>query len=437
MSDIKESHRTEPLSIDLSQALFEASRCLFCYDAPCMEACPVHINIPGFIKRLAEQNFAGSVELLFEANPLATVCGLVCPTEDLCEGACVLPAVGQQPIRIGALQYFVASRFQEPELEPPSDVTGHIAVIGGGPSGIGCAVTLRRLGYAVDIFEREEELGGLVNQVIPGYRLPQEVVDQDLERLPEMGISLHSEEELTSERIAGLADQYDAIFLGVGMGVEPEFVAPGTDLPGVMQALEFLRGAREHAQGQAPTPELGKCVVVIGGGNVAMDAAVTAKHLGMERVIVSYRRSLEEMPAWYSEYMEAVAIGVEFRWLTTVKAIQGEGHVESVKIQPMRRTELGADDRRQVEPDPDAPTYEMPCTTVILALGQALDFQLAESLDLTIAAGRTIETDPETFQTNRPKFFAAGEAITGGSTVVNSLAQGMAAGRAIHQWLSE
>jgi glutamate synthase (NADPH/NADH) small chain len=435
MSDIKESHRTEPLSIDLSQALFEANRCLFCYDAPCMEACPVHIDIPGFIKRLAEQNFAGSVELLFEANPLATVCGLVCPTEDLCEGACVLPAVGQRPIRIGALQYFVASQFQEPEREPPSDGQGRVAVIGGGPSGIGCAVTLRRLGYVVDVFEREERFGGLVNQVIPEYRLPQEVVDQDLERLLGMGIALHSE-ELTSERIAGLADQYDAVFLGVGMGIEPEFVAPGTDLSGVMQALDFLREAREHTQGQAPAPEMGECVVVIGGGNVAMDAAVTAKRLGVERVIVSYRRSLEELPAWYSEYMEAVAIGVEFRWLTTVKAIQGEGHVESVEMQPMRRMEMGADERRQVEPDPDAPTYETPCTTVILALGQALDFQLAESLDLTIAGG-TIATDPETFQTNRPEFFAAGEAITGGSTVVNSLAQGMAAGRAIHQWLSE
>lgn len=437
MNDMRETHRTEPLSINLSQALFEAHRCLFCYDAPCTEACPVHINVPGFIKRLAEHNFGGSVELLFEANPLATVCGLVCPTEDLCAGACVLPAVGQEPIRIGALQYFVASRFQEAEAQSYPETEGHVAVIGGGPSGIGCAVALRRLGYAVDIFERERRPGGLVNQVIPGYRLPQEIVDQDLERLPEMGISLHSEEKITADRIADLADRYDAVFLGVGMSVEPEFVAPGTDLPGVIPSLDFLREARMHARGQAPAPELSETVVVIGGGNVAMDAAVTAKRMGVERVIVSYRRSLEEMPAWYSEYMEAVAIGVEFRWLTTVEAIRGEERVEAVEIQPMRRTEIGADDRRQVAPDPEASTYEMPCGTVLLALGQALDSELAESLGLEIAAGRTIAADPETFQTNKPKFFAAGEATSGGSTVVNSLAQGMAAGRAIHRWLSE
>jgi glutamate synthase (NADPH/NADH) small chain len=425
------------MSIDLSQAIFEANRCLFCYNAPCIEACPVRINIPGFIKRLAEQNFLGSVELLFDANPLATVCGLVCPTDDLCEGACVLPGLGQRAIRIGALQYFVASEFHACESSDATDYLGRVAIVGGGPSGIGCAVTLRRLGYAVDIFEREHEPGGLVNQVIPGYRLPQEIVTRDLDRLLDMGISFITNEGLTASRIADLAEQYDALFLGIGMNVEPEFSVPGTDLPGVISALGSLRDARSHSRGQAPAPELGDVVVVIGGGNVAMDAAVMAKRLGVERVIVLYRRTLEEMTAWHSEYMEAADIGVEFRWLTTAIAIKGKQRVETIEIQPMRRTDIGADNRRKVEPDPEASIYEMACSTVILALGQALDSDLAESLGLTTTEDRVIVADPATYQTNRSKVFAAGEAITGGSTVVNSLAQGMAAGRAIHQLLSE
>lgn len=425
------------LLINRSQALFEARRCLHCYEAPCSQACPTSIDVPGFIRRLEEENFEGSYQILVDSNPLPAICGLVCPTSDLCEGTCLLHRVGQRPIRIGALQYFVASGFQQPERVVDLPSPSRVAVIGGGPSGLACAVALRRLGHIVHLFDRASSLGGLMDQVTPAFRLPYEVVNNELARLSQLGIHFYLGEEIDGRSAGRLLQEYDALFLGIGLSSSITLSIPGAELPGAMLAWDFLRQARLCARGDASPPALGQCVVLLGGGNVALDAAMVAKRLGAERVIVLYRRTMNEMPAWRSEYLEASSLGVEFRWLSAIKAIKGhEGKVQAVEVQPMRLTSGQMDGRRGVEPDPRAASYGLPCDGVLLALGQALDEELAGALGLSTTEAGTILVNPETFQTDQSQIFAGGDAVNGGATVVEAIAQGMAAGRAIHDWLA-
>lgn len=426
-----------PLAINHSRAIYEAKRCLYCYDAPCTQACPVHIDIPGFIKRIVEENLEGSYELLFQPNPFATVCGLACPTEDLCEGACVLSTIGQSPIQIGALQYYVASNLQIPEKPGNQDQPKRIAIVGGGPSGLSCAIALRRIGHNVHLFERKPSLGGLMEQVIPAYRLPQKSIDHDFERLKPLDIHVDLEHSIAGNEIAELIDEYDAIFLSVGLQRRNKLSIPGMELTGVMGALEFLEAARRFLRSDGARPILGECVVVVGGGNVALDAASMAKRLGAERVVILYRRTMSEMPGWRSEYIEAASLGIEFRWLSTITHIAGvEDEIHSVTIQPMRLTTTQADGRRGVEPDPISKAYEFPCNSVLMALGQSLDPELVNAVALPLNASGMIEASPDKYQTANPKIFTGGEAMSGGTTIVQSIAQGMAAGQAIHSWLS-
>ena len=418
-----------------SQALVEAQRCLSCYQAPCTQACPASVDVPGFIRRFREDNLRGASEIIYESCPLGCTCGTACPTSVLCEGACVLAQLGQTPIRIGSLQAFIttSSPLEEPPLKEKSQK--RVAIIGAGPAGIGCAVQLNRLGIQPDIFERDEQPGGMVTRVIPAHRLPAEPMKTDLMRLQNSGIHFHYQQNIDKEKVSQLLKDFDAVFAGVGLAGENQPNLPGTQATGVYSALDFLQKARSAALGDGSAPQLGKRVLVVGGGNVALDAAVVAKHLGAEQVLVIYRRSKDEMPGWESEYLEACSLGVEFRWLSVIdEIITNQDQLQAVKIGQMRFVTESVGGRRWVEPDPEIPAYTLPCDTLIFALGQTLEKGIQEVFGLGVHAS-LLPVKEGTYQTSIPGLFAAGEAVSGGSTIVACMSAGMATAREIAQFL--
>jgi len=425
--------------INRAEAIVEAQRCLGCHEAPCRQACPAGVDIPGFIRRLREENIQGAGALIYEACPLGNTCGLACPTDTLCEGACVLKDLGQTPVRIGSLQAFACNQYEDSEEAVESMHPMHAAVVGAGPSGLGCAVQLARLGHKVQVFDDSDRPSGLVDRVIPAYRLPAEVIETDFKRLEPSGIKFHLKHNIDASRVNSLKTKFDLIFIGAGMGSVNAFTPPGHDLPGVCSAMDFLAQARDYAREKGTRPTIGKNVAVIGGGNVALDAAVTAIKLGADRVIVLYRRTKEQMPGWESEYLEAAALGVEFRWLSVVEEVlENAGEVCGVRVGSMRLTEPGPDGRRKVVPDGNVPVYTLPCDQIIHALGQILNPSLADAFGLETNLKGSLQVNPYNWQTSDPQIFAAGECTSGGSTIINSLSQGMQAARAMHtSWLEK
>jgi glutamate synthase (NADPH) small chain len=423
--------------IDHSSALIESGRCLGCHDSPCTAACPVNMDIPGFIQRLQEENPTGAGELVYSANPLAATCGLACPTEELCEGACTMLQMGQTSVRIGSLQTYAATIYNQKDACETSPTHYRVAVIGGGPSGLGCAAQLKRYGYDIDIYEKEDSLGGLIDRVIPEYRLPHETVIHDLERLIDSGINLHLNTKINQENAKGILNDYNAVFIGTGLSNIRLFSKNGEELKieGVSSAMDYLDDVRCADIKNENPPDLGQQVIIVGGGNVALDAAVMAKRHGADRVIVLYRRSNEEMPGWESEYLEAARLGVEFRWLSTIKEfVVADNKLFSIDVETMRFSRTSSNGRRRVEPAADIPIYNLKCDSVVLALGQFLDNAILDHFDLPQPEFGQIPINTN-YQTENPKIFAGGEVANGGGTIVSSLSQGMTAGKSIHEWL--
>lgn len=417
-----------------SQALVEAQRCLSCYQAPCTQACPAGVDVPGFIRRFREDNIRGASEIIYDSCPLGCTCGTACPTSVLCEGACVLEQLGQTPIRIGSLQAFItaSSPLEEPHL---NEIQKRVAIIGAGPAGIGCAVQLNRLGIQADIFERDDQPGGMVNRVIPAHRLPAEPMETDLLRLQNCGIGFIYNQDINADKLNQLRNAYDAVFAGVGLAGENQPNQPGTQSTGVYSALDFLQKDRLAALGYRTPPQLGKRVLVVGGGNVALDSAVVAKRSGAEQVLVIYRRSKDEMTGWESEYLEACSLGVEFRWLSVIdEIITYQDQLQAVKIGQMRFVSTHLGGRRWVERDSAIAPYTLPCDTLIFALGQTLEEGIQEILGFK-GDSTLLPLVEGSFQTPVPGLFAAGEAVSGGSTIVACMSAGMAAAREIAQFL--
>lgn len=429
-------------------AMLEASRCLECKRPVCVDGCPVGIRIKDFIVLVAVGDTSGAAAVILEDNALPAVCGRVCPQESQCEEACVLGNKGR-PIAIGHLERFVADEERKRGLRHAASVapsTGRsVAVIGSGPAGLACAGDLIQMGHSVTVFEALHELGGVLAYGIPEFRLPKEIVRSEISGLADQGVVFETDVLIGSgTTLADLMEEegFDAVFVGTGAGL-PRFPGiAGEDLIGVLSANEFLTRVNlmsaNLSDSQTPVYDVaGRPVVVIGGGNTAVDAARVALRLGAQPVTMLYRRSEEEMPARNEEIDHAREEGVHIRLLVAPVAFKGaDGWLSSVEIQEM---ELGEpDDQGRARPVPIEGAFEtVPADVAIVAIGNSPNPVLIRSTpDLVTSRWGTVETEPETGATSIPGVFAGGDIATGGATVILALAAGRKAAKAIDQWLS-
>lgn len=429
-------------------ALSEANRCLNCKNRPCVAGCPVQVQIPDFINLIREGDFEGAYKKIVETNGLPAVCGRVCPQESQCEKFCVRGIKGE-PVGIGRLERFAADYAIEngkTEREKPEKTNGHkVAVIGSGPSGLTCAADLAKLGYEVTVYEAFHTAGGVLKYGIPQFRLPKEIVDLEIESLRNMGVDIELDmvigKVFTIDEL--FEDGFEAIFIGSGAGLPSFMHLPGEELNDVYSANEYLtRVNLMHAYlfpiYDTPIKHYEK-VAVIGGGNVAMDAARCAKRLGSKDVYIVYRRSEEEMPARNEEVHHAKEEGIEFHLLTNPVEILGN---ENNDVTAMRlvRMELGEPDasgrRRPVVIE--GSEYELDVDAVIIAIGQSPNPLIKSTTpDLKTQKWGGIVADEETGATSIPGVYAGGDAVTGAATVILAMGAGKTAAASIDKYIQE
>ena len=411
------------------QATVESERCLQCFDAPCIEACPTHIDIPKFIGMIRSGNVIGAAEVVKTSNALANTCGRVCPQEMFCQSVCTR---GKQdsPIEIRELHSFATRTerrrgYSETKKFAASATT--IRVIGAGPAGLSCAFELTKLGHRVQVYDSAVP-GGVPATSIPSFRLADSDLQADIQFLSNHFTIRKKEINQTSFRKA-LADS-DAVFLSVGLGRDRPLGIPGEHLKGVVPALRFLGLAKKNPS----RVQIGKTVVIVGGGNVSLDAASTAKRLGAGRVVLIYRRSEKEMRVWKSELTEARKQGVEIRFLTNPISIVGRRRVEAVQC---RQTRLGRKKDKSGRPIPvevRGSEFLMEADTVVVAIGQTIDAGWLGGIKRTKQGYIRVDKN---FRTSVAHVFAGGDVIAGEGTVVQSVAHGNQAAHAIHEFLSK
>lgn len=428
------------------EATLEASRCLNCKNPRCVGSCPVHIDIPEFIHHVAEGNLSKAAATIAADSSLPSVCGRVCPQESQCEGSCVL-GIKSEPVAIGKLERFVgdwaienADRLPKPEITPNGK---KVAVVGSGPAGLACASDLARLGYKVKIFEALHEVGGVLVYGIPEFRLPKErIVAKEVEAVKRLGVEIETDVIVgRTMTVDDLLDNegYDAVFVGSGAGL-PRFMGiEGENLNGVFSANEFLTRANlMHAYDENyDTPiYLGRKAVIVGGGNVAMDAVRTAKRLGAEAVIV-YRRSEAELPARVEEVHHAKQEGIEFRMLTNPVRIIGDekGRVAGIECVEMELGEPDASGRRSPVVK-EGSNFEIDCDVVIMALGTSPNPLIKSTTEGLDTNKRGCIVADEEGRTSRQGVFAGGDAVTGAATVILAMGAGRKAAKAIHEYIS-
>lgn len=428
------------------EAVLEASRCLNCKKPLCVSKCPVSINIPEFIQLVKARDFEGAARIIAESSSLPAVCGRVCPQELQCEGKCIVGIKGEA-VAIGKLERFVADYARENNINLTSkmaDKSEKIAVIGSGPAGLACAGDLAKLGYKVTIFEALHEPGGVLTYGIPEFRLPKEkVVKPEIDNLRKLGVEIITDvivgRTITIDQL--LEDEgYSAIFLGTGAGL-PRFMGiPGENANGVFSANEFLTRTnlmRAFEEGYDTPIKVGEKVAVVGGGNVAMDAARTARRLGAEVHIV-YRRSLDELPARAEEVHHAMEEGIIFDLLTNpAEIVENEkGWVKGMKCVKMQLTEADEKGRRGVE-EIEGSEFIMDIDTVIMAIGTAPNPMISlMSKQLKLNKKKCILAEEETGKTSRERVYAGGDAVTGAATVILAMGAGKDAAKAIDEYLT-
>lgn len=426
------------------QALTEAARCLQCKNSPCVGGCPVQINIPAFIKKITEEDFEGAYEIIHASSALPAVCGRVCPQENQCEGRCVRGIKGE-PVAIGRLERFVADWHMANAKEIPQKPEANrkkVAIIGSGPAGLTCAGDLARKGYEVTVFEALHVAGGVLVYGIPEFRLPKAIVAKEIEGLKAMGVKV--ETNMVIGRILSideLFDQgFDSVFIGSGAGL-PRFMGiPGENLKGVFSANEFLTRInlmKAYEEGSETPVWKGQKVAVVGGGNVAMDAARCAKRLGAQEVSIIYRRSMEEIPARKEEIHHAIEEGIIFRTLTNPVAILGDEHQNTVGLSCVEM-ELGEPDergrRRPLVKEGSEHILEM--DTVIMAIGTSPNPLIRSTTPgLETNSHGCIVTQGEGGETTRQGVYAGGDAVTGAATVILAMGAGKEAAKAIDEKL--
>ena len=439
--------------LNKAEAVVEANRCLYCFDAPCTHACPTHIDVPSFIKKIASGNLIGSARVIFDANPIGSSCAKVCPVEVLCEGACVEKTLVKKPIEIGRLQRY-ATEFallaDKSLFEPGAPNGKSVGIIGSGPAGLSCATYLARLGYDVTVYEKRELAGGLDTYGMAEYKMTRGDSLAEVRQIEKLGVkfrlnceiagvSMSSSSDLSvPSALAGgfkagklqlqfnsnttnsnalpsadadVTDLHDAIFLAVGLGKTNSLNILGEDKDGVIDALHFIEQVKTRDWNEIV---IGKSVAVIGAGNTAIDAVTQAKRLGADHVYLVYRRTEKDAPAYDYELELAKKDGIEFVWQTAPVEILGNGKVTGLKCKNANGNE-----------------FDLPCETVILAIGQTKQAAFFQSLGIELDEKQRVAVG-ELMQTSNPKIFAGGDCVNGGAEAVDAAQMGKHAAQGIH-----
>jgi len=416
------------------EALLEASRCLFCFDAPCIQACPTGIDVPSFIKKIASGNLTGAARTILNANVLGASCARVCPTQVLCEGACVMLDREGDPVKIGRLQRYATDYVFEKKIavlpQAAKKTDKRVAIVGSGPAGLGCAAELARLGHSPVVFEKTARAGGLNTYGIAYYKMTPKVSLEEVEMIRKLGVDFRCGVEIGKDiTTAQLEKEFDAIFVGIGLSGSPKLNVPGEGLPEVLDALHWIAQIRTQPLHQVP---VGERVAVIGGGNTAIDAVTQARRLGARDAVIVYRRTQPDMSAYEFEQELAKIDGARFLFnVVPVEILSQGGHVSGIKL-ARTSTENG---KVRILPGTE---FVEPFDMIIKAIGEEKQASLLKALFPTLELDHrgAVVHDAATGRTNLPKIFTGGDCANGGREVVNAVAEGKKAARGIHALLA-